>query len=79
MPWVGMLWMLSRFESRLCLRIMASMQVSLKYAFESKNDLFLILDLMTGGECYRGLTCVVAKAFGARFLLVSCCILQSAA
>lgn len=25
-------------------------QVSLKYAFESKNDLFLILDLMTGGE-----------------------------
>ncbi|CAN0161019.1 unnamed protein product, partial [Hapterophycus canaliculatus] len=24
--------------------------VSLKYAFESKNDLFLILDLMTGGK-----------------------------
>lgn len=28
-------------------------QVSLKYAFESKNDLFLILDLMTGGECKK--------------------------
>lgn len=31
--------------------ILSIIQVSLKYAFESKNDLFLILDLMTGGEC----------------------------
>lgn len=32
------------------LRPFVVFQVSLKYAFESKYDLFLILDLMTGGE-----------------------------
>ncbi|CBJ26581.1 G protein-coupled receptor kinase G protein-coupled receptor kinase 2 [Ectocarpus siliculosus] len=49
--------------------------VSLKYAFESKNDLFLILDLMTGGDLgfhlqHLGIfTKVMAQYYTARTVL----------
>jgi serine/threonine protein kinase len=46
--------------------------VCLKYAFTSKEDLFLILDLMRGGGCARAMASVVQGLAGGLSVVVWC-------
>lgn len=46
----------------------------LKYAFTSKEDLFLILDLMRGGGCARAMASVDQGLAGGLMVWVLCCV-----